>query len=61
MSDQAFIARLQEVVGRRNLFVEPSRKERYCKGFRSGWGEAEAVVVHDVKRKQSTTNQEESL
>ena len=45
MSREAFIEDLRAIVGRRGVLVEPARMERYCKGFRSGEGEAEAVVT----------------
>lgn len=44
-ADRAFIDRLRGLVGRRNVLTEPARTERYRKGFRSGEGEAEAVVL----------------
>lgn len=45
MEDQAFIASLIAIVGRRHVLTDPKRSERYRKGFRSGQGEAEAVVL----------------
>ena len=45
MTESAFASSLRAVVGRRNVHTGPARMERYCKGFRSGYGEAEAVVL----------------
>jgi D-lactate dehydrogenase len=42
MSD--FIADLKAIVGARYVTTDPTRTERFRKGFRSGEGEAEAVV-----------------
>ena len=44
MSNEDVIARLTEIVGRKNLYTDPKKSERYRKGFRSGEGEALAVV-----------------
>ena len=44
MTSKPFIAEIGQIVGRKNVLVEPAKMERYCKGFRSGKGEAEAVV-----------------
>jgi len=44
MQNGAFISALTEIVGRRNVYTDPRQSERYRKGFRSGEGEAEAVV-----------------
>ena len=44
MSSNGFIAELVGLVGRRNVTTDPARSERFRKGFRSGEGEAEAVV-----------------
>ncbi len=44
MSGNDFITELIRIVGRRNVYTDPSRLERYRKGFRSGEGEAKAVV-----------------
>lgn len=40
----SFLADLAAIVGRRNVTSDPKKSERYRKGFRSGSGEAEAVV-----------------
>ena len=45
MENQALISRLREIVGKRHLMTDASHTERYRKGFRSGEGEAIAVVV----------------
>jgi len=45
MEDQDFIASLIAIVGRKHVLTDPKRSERYRKGFRSGQGEAEAVVL----------------
>lgn len=45
MEDRAFIASLTSIVGRRHVLTDPKQSERYRKGFRSGQGEAEAVVL----------------
>lgn len=42
--DVAFVDRLREIVGPRNVLTDRRRSERYRKGFRSGDGEALAVV-----------------
>ncbi len=44
MIDKAFIDRLVAIVGRRHVITDAAKTERYRKGFRSGEGEAEAVV-----------------
>jgi D-lactate dehydrogenase len=45
MSRQRFIAGLVEIVGRSYVYTDPRRTEWYRTGFRSGGGEAEAVVL----------------
>ena len=45
MSDDAFIGRLKSLVGPRNVLSSERATERYRKGYRSGEGEALAVVV----------------
>ncbi|WP_282604885.1 D-lactate dehydrogenase [Pelagibius sp. Alg239-R121] len=40
----AFLDELSAIVGRRDVYSDPNKSERYRKGFRSGSGEAEAVV-----------------
>ncbi len=45
MSDKAFIKSLVQAVGRGAVATDPTKTERYRKGFRSGGGEAEAVVT----------------
>lgn len=45
MSEKAFVAELESVVGRSNVVTDPQRSERYRRGFRSGEGEAQAVVL----------------
>lgn len=42
---QDFIQSLVKAVGRGNVTTDPTKTERYRKGFRSGEGEAEAVVT----------------
>ncbi len=44
MTKRSFIGQLAEIVGRRHLLTDAAKTERYRKGFRSGEGEAEAVV-----------------
>ena len=44
MSDKQFVDELAAIVGRRNVYCDAAKSERYRKGFRSGEGEAEAVV-----------------
>ncbi len=39
-----FLDELAAIVGKRNVTSDPKKSERYRKGFRSGSGEAEAVV-----------------
>ncbi|MEO1092676.1 MAG: D-lactate dehydrogenase [Pseudomonadota bacterium] len=43
--DNGFSARLRAIVGRRNVLTDARSSERFRKGFRSGEGEAEAVVL----------------
>jgi D-lactate dehydrogenase len=45
MSSQRFIDELVEIVGRTHVYTDPRRTEWYRIGFRSGRGEAEAVVL----------------
>ena len=45
MSTNAFIHRLYHVVGERHVLTDKYRSRWYCKGFRSGGGEALAVVI----------------
>ena len=45
MASHAFIKDLKAIVGRRHVLTDPRQSERFRKGFRSGEGEAEAVVV----------------
>lgn len=45
MATSSFISELESIVGRRNVATGARRTERYRKGFRSGAGEAEAVVL----------------
>jgi D-lactate dehydrogenase len=45
MTKQDFIAELVEIVGRGYVYTDPRRTEWYRTGFRSGEGEAEAVVL----------------
>lgn len=42
--DQGFISDLRRIVGRRHVLTDRRATERYRRGFRSGEGEAEAVV-----------------
>lgn len=44
MRDRAFVDRLNAILGARNVLTGPRATERYRKGFRSGEGEALAVV-----------------
>ncbi len=44
MSDSDFISELVSIVGARNVINDAGKSERYRKGFRSGEGEAEAIV-----------------
>ncbi|MGI9383064.1 MAG: D-lactate dehydrogenase, partial [Methyloligellaceae bacterium] len=44
MRDRAFIDRLKSLIGARNVLTSERATERYRKGFRSGEGEALAVV-----------------
>ena len=43
-AEQKLIAELGRIVGRNHLLTEPEKTERYRKGFRSGEGDALAVV-----------------
>ena len=45
MDNQALINAMQDIVGRRHVLTGPRATERYRKGFRSGEGDAIAVVV----------------
>ena len=45
ISRQRFIAGLVEIVGRNHVYTDPRRTEWYRTGFRSGEGDAEAVVL----------------
>lgn len=45
MTDKVFINTLRSIVGRRHLRTGRAATERYRKGFRSGSGDAEAVVI----------------
>jgi D-lactate dehydrogenase len=45
MSTDPFIKNLKAIVGRRHVLTDPRQSERFRKGFRSGEGEALAVVV----------------
>ncbi|EAQ11329.1 D-lactate dehydrogenase [Maritimibacter alkaliphilus HTCC2654] len=45
MTQDALVARLTRIVGRRHCLTDPARTARYRKGFRSGEGAAKAVVV----------------
>ncbi|WP_298963955.1 D-lactate dehydrogenase [uncultured Roseibium sp.] len=45
MSKDDLIQKLKKIVGNRHCLTEPQKTERYRKGFRSGEGEAIAVVV----------------
>src|SRR3974390_3766433 len=45
MADKGFIAALIEIVGHGHVYTDPQRSEWYRTGFRSGEGEAEAVVL----------------
>ncbi len=45
MTDDAFLGRLKSLVGARNVLTSERATERYRKGYRSGEGEALAVVV----------------
>ncbi|MEM9146088.1 MAG: D-lactate dehydrogenase [Pseudomonadota bacterium] len=40
----ALIAELQSIVGKRHVITNPRSMERFCKGYRSGQGQAVAVV-----------------
>lgn len=44
MSDNEFLSQLVSIVGARNVINDAVKSERYRKGFRSGEGEAEAIV-----------------
>jgi len=45
MDTGEFIDHLKRIVGRRNVLTGTDRTERYRKGFRTGEGDAEAVVI----------------
>ncbi|WP_298816919.1 D-lactate dehydrogenase [uncultured Roseibium sp.] len=45
MNKDDLIQKLKKIVGNRHCLTEPQKTERYRKGFRSGEGEAIAVVV----------------
>ena len=45
MLTQGFIAGLVEIVGRNYVYTDPRRTEWYPTGFRSGGGDAEAVIL----------------
>ncbi len=45
MKDSQFINELSAIVGSRHIHTKRQRMERFCKGFRSGEGDAEAVVL----------------
>ncbi len=45
MSNDALIGQFRDIVGRRHVLTGPRQTERYRKGFRSGEGDAIAVVV----------------
>jgi D-lactate dehydrogenase (quinone) len=45
MAGKDFVAALGEIVGRGHVYTDPRRSEWYRTGFRSGEGEAEAVVL----------------
>jgi D-lactate dehydrogenase len=45
MAGKEFIAELIEIIGRGFVYTDPQRSEWYRTGFRSGEGEAEAVVL----------------
>jgi D-lactate dehydrogenase len=45
MTNNALISSLRNIVGKRQLLTQPRDTERYRKGFRSGEGEAIAVVI----------------
>lgn len=44
MSDEAFVRKLSKIVGTRHVLTDARRSRRYRKGFRSGEGNALAVV-----------------
>ena len=44
MAEEDFIAELIDIIGRGFVYTDPQRSEWYRTGFRSGEGEAEAVV-----------------
>lgn len=44
VADAAFLSTLRDIVGRSHLITAPRSMERYCRGFRSGSGEALCVV-----------------
>ncbi len=45
MPNEALLEKLKRIVGSRNCLTSPSQTERYRKGFRSGEGDAIAVVT----------------
>ncbi len=45
MAGEDFIAALAAIVGRAHVYTDPRQSEWYRTGFRSGEGEAEAVVL----------------
>ena len=45
MAGKDFVAELIEIIGRGFVYTDPQRSEWYRTGFRSGEGEAEAVVL----------------
>src|SRR5262249_18345341 len=45
MTVEDFITALGQIVGRGHVYTDPLRLEWYRTGFRSGQGEAEAVVL----------------
>ena len=44
MTNDALLARFRDICGRKYVLTNPKSMERFCKGFRSGEGEAIAVV-----------------
>ncbi|MCH2077958.1 MAG: D-lactate dehydrogenase [Rhodobacteraceae bacterium] len=44
MKNTALLARFRGICGRKHVLTDPKSMERFCKGFRSGEGEALAVV-----------------
>lgn len=45
ITNDLLVKKLKAIVGARHIHTDPRKTERYCKGFRSGEGEAIAVVV----------------